>query len=244
MLIPQSAYGRLAEDSLRQSVSARRRSGGGARDLPAERRERHARAGAAGRERHQVGAGRCPVPAGGARGPPVSCAAPCLERRDQQEPAIPRHRAMGLSPISAARRRWSAAGIPAPDPKGWSKFVQSYSKTYGAAPPRIASLAYDAVSLAVSLSANPPGQRYTTTQLTRRQRLSGVDGLFRLLPDGTSERGLAILEVRADGPQVIEPAPAISPPPAILKLRRRARRSAGRARGGLCRVAASGRKCA
>lgn len=96
---------------------------------------------------------------------------------------------------------------PAPDPKGWSGFVQRYSKTYGSTPPRIASLAYDAVSLAVSLSQNPPGQRYTPAQLTRPSGFAGVDGLFRLLPDGTSQRGLAILEVRERGPQVLEPAP-------------------------------------
>ncbi|MGH6827145.1 penicillin-binding protein activator [Methyloceanibacter sp.] len=97
--------------------------------------------------------------------------------------------------------------FPAPDPKGWSDFVAKYAKTYGSTPPRIASLAYDAVSLAVSLSPNPPGQRYTATTLTRGSGFAGVDGLFRLLPDGTSERGLAILEVREYGPQMIEPAP-------------------------------------
>ncbi|MGC2409809.1 MAG: penicillin-binding protein activator [Methyloceanibacter sp.] len=96
---------------------------------------------------------------------------------------------------------------PAPDPKGWSNFTASYAKTYGATPPRIASLAYDAVSLAVSLSQNPPGQRYTLAQLTRASGFAGVDGLFRLLPDGTSERGLAILQVREYGPEVLEPAP-------------------------------------
>ena len=96
---------------------------------------------------------------------------------------------------------------PAPDPKGWSKFAASYTKTYGDTPPRLASLAYDAVSLAVSLSQNPPGQRYTEAQLTRGSGFAGVDGLFRLLPNGTSERGLAILEVREGGPQVLQPAP-------------------------------------
>ena len=96
---------------------------------------------------------------------------------------------------------------PAPDPKGWSKFAASYAKTYGDTPPRLASLAYDAVSLAVSLSQNPPGQRYTEAQLTRGSGFAGVDGLFRLLPNGTSERGLAILEVREGGPQVLQPAP-------------------------------------
>jgi ABC-type branched-subunit amino acid transport system substrate-binding protein len=96
---------------------------------------------------------------------------------------------------------------PAPDPKGWSAFTERYSKTYGDTPPRIASLAYDAVSLAVSLSQNPPNDRYTPAQLTRGSGFAGVDGLFRLLPDGTSQRGLAVLQVGEYGPQMLEPAP-------------------------------------
>jgi hypothetical protein len=96
----------------------------------------------------------------------------------------------------------------APDPKGWANFTANYAKTYGATPPRIASLGYDAVSLAVTLSQNPRGQRFTQPQLTRSSGFSGVDGLFRLSPDGTSERGLAILEVRENGPRVLEPAPS------------------------------------
>ena len=99
------------------------------------------------------------------------------------------------------------AWFPAADPKGWSNFTASYAKTYGATPPRIASLAYDAVSLAVSLSQNPPGQRYTPALLTRASGFAGVDGLFRLLPDGTSERGLAILEVRDYGAQLLDLPP-------------------------------------
>ncbi|HUW74801.1 MAG TPA: penicillin-binding protein activator, partial [Methyloceanibacter sp.] len=96
---------------------------------------------------------------------------------------------------------------PAPDPKGWNGFAQRYAKTYGGTPPRIASLGYDAMSLAVSLSQNPQGQRYTYSQLTRSSGFAGVDGLVRLLPDGTSERGLAVLEVRPGAPAVISPAP-------------------------------------
>ncbi len=96
---------------------------------------------------------------------------------------------------------------PAPDPKGWNSFASRYAKTFGGTPPRIASLGYDAMSLAVSLSQNPQGQRYSFSQLTRPSGFAGVDGLVRLLPDGTSERGLAILEVRPGSPSVISPAP-------------------------------------
>ena len=95
----------------------------------------------------------------------------------------------------------------APDPKGWNGFADGYAKTFGGTPPRIASLAYDAMSLAVSLSNNPQGERYSYAQLTRGSGFAGVDGLFRLLPDGTSERGLAILEVRPGAPMVIDQAP-------------------------------------
>lgn len=97
--------------------------------------------------------------------------------------------------------------FPAPDPKGWRAFTQRYVKTYETTPPRLASLAYDAVAIAITLSSGRPGRRYTPNLLTRQRGFAGVDGLFRLLPDGTSERGLAILEVQKFGARVVQPAP-------------------------------------
>ena len=49
------------------------------------------------------------------------------------------------------------AWYPGPDPRGWEDFAQKFAKSYGQAPPRIASLAYDAVSLAILLSS-PGGE--------------------------------------------------------------------------------------
>lgn len=111
------------------------------------------------------------------------------------------------SPDIGSQKALVGGWFPAADPSGWNGFAQRYQKTYGSQPPRLASLAYDAVSLAVSLSNNPPGDRYTRGQLTRSTGFAGVDGLFRLLPDGTAERGLAILEVQPSGPRVIDQAP-------------------------------------
>lgn len=113
---------------------------------------------------------------------------------------------------------WDYAGIgkeqaliggwfSAADPKGWTDFTKRYVETYNDVPPRLASLAYDAVSLAISLSSNPEGKRFTAAQLTRSSGFNGIDGLFRLKPDGTSERGFAILEVQRFGNQVIDRAP-------------------------------------
>ncbi len=99
------------------------------------------------------------------------------------------------------------AWFPAADPSGWQDFTKRYVETYGDPPPRLASLAYDAVSLAATLSDGSRGNRYTADRLTRDSGFSGVDGLFRLRDNGLSQRGLAILEVQRFGTNVVDPAP-------------------------------------
>lgn len=100
--------------------------------------------------------------------------------------------------------------FPAPDPRGWRDFAERFGKNYASAPPRIASLAYDAVTIAVGLSkSGARGTRFSAENLTRASGFSGVDGPVRLLPDGTAERGLAVLEVQSFGARVVDPAAAI-----------------------------------
>ena len=207
-LIPQSAYGRIAETAFARAVS----SGGGQAAVRATfpPNDSTAMLGPVRQVANAIKSGQSVdalfLPAGRDELPEL---APLLA---SEELSSGRVQFIGTGqwdyPNIGSDRALVGGWYPAPDPKGWSNFVQRYSKTYGAAPPRIASLAYDAISLAVSLSANPPGQRYTPTQLTRPTGFSGVDGLFRLLSDGTCERGLAILEVREGGPQMIDPAPS------------------------------------
>lgn len=109
---------------------------------------------------------------------------------------------MGKEP--ALQGGWFAA----PDPAGWRSFVTRFQATYGAQPPRIATLSYDAVSLAAALARQPQGQRYTAENLTNSSGFSGVDGIFRFQPSGLNQRGLAILEVQAGGDaRVIQAAP-------------------------------------
>jgi branched-chain amino acid transport system substrate-binding protein len=107
-------------------------------------------------------------------------------------------------PNAGHEARLVGAWYPAPDPRAWTDFSQKYAKTYGQAPPRIASLAHDAVSLAIALSGGTDGQRYAAAQLTRTGGFTGVDGAFRLLPDGGTDRTLAILEVQKFGARVID----------------------------------------
>jgi ABC-type branched-subunit amino acid transport system substrate-binding protein len=207
-LIPQSAYGRIAETAFARAVA----SGGGQAAVRASfpPDDSTAMLGPVRQIANAVKSGQgidaLFLPAGRDELPEL---APLLA---SEQLSSGRVQFIGTGqwdyPNIGGDRALLGGWYPAPDPKGWSSFVQRYSKTYGGAPPRIASLAYDAISLAVSLSANPPGQRFTAAQLTRPTGFSGVDGLFRLLSDGTCERGLAILEVREGGPQVIDPAPS------------------------------------
>ncbi len=100
---------------------------------------------------------------------------------------------------------------PSPDPRGWQEFSGRFAKNFGQAPPRLASLAYDAVNMAISLAKNPPSQRFTLASLTRPSGFQGVDGLFRFTTNGHSIRGLAILQVKKFGSQVIDQAPRTLP---------------------------------
>jgi ABC-type branched-subunit amino acid transport system substrate-binding protein len=105
------------------------------------------------------------------------------------------------------------AWYAAPDPRGWSDFSQKYAKSYGQSPPRIAALAYDAVGMAIALSAGEEGQRYGPAQLTRATGFTGIDGAFRLQADGGTDRSLAILEVQKFAAGVVDPAPALGAAP-------------------------------
>ena len=48
---------------------------------------------------------------------------------------------------------------------------------------------------------------FSPAALTNPSGFAGVDGIFRLRPDGLVERGLAVLEMHRGGNVVIDPAP-------------------------------------
>lgn len=207
VLVPQTAYGRIAEAAFAKAVA----SGGGRAPVRASFPSGNA-SGMAGPVKQIASAIKSGqqidalfLPAGRGELPSL---APLLASAGLTSASV-QFIGTGQWDYPNIGRQQALVGgwYPAPDPKGWNKFAESYAKTFGGTPPRIASLGYDAMSLAVSLSPNPQGQRYTYTQLTRASGFAGVDGLFRLLPDGTSQRGLAVLEVTPSGPRVISPAP-------------------------------------
>ncbi len=64
---------------------------------------------------------------------------------------------------------------------------------------RTATLAYDAVALVAALARTQGGAALLADVLTNPSGFAGIDGLFRFRPDGTNERGLAVMRVGNDG---------------------------------------------
>ncbi len=115
-------------------------------------------------------------------------------------------------PVISRDDRLIGGWYAATDPASWAAFSEKFQKTFGQAPPRLATLAYDAVSIAITLSRNPGPARFTAENLTKPGGFSGIDGAIRLKTNGRSERGLAVLEIEKYRSVVIDPAPAFEAP--------------------------------
>jgi len=93
------------------------------------------------------------------------------------------------------------------DPNARTDFEQRYQRVFGQEPHRLSSLSYDAILLAAFLSAERGSSGFTRNAIERSEGFLGSDGVFRFRHDGSIERGLAIMEVRASGAMPIDAAP-------------------------------------
>ncbi|HEY7382780.1 MAG TPA: penicillin-binding protein activator [Beijerinckiaceae bacterium] len=109
-------------------------------------------------------------------------------------------RAFGTAALQGG---WFAA----PDSSGFNAFAERYRARFGSDPTRVATLSYDAVSLAAALARTQGSQRFSETVLTSSSGFAGADGVFRFRADGTNERALAVIEVRNGAAATVSPAP-------------------------------------
>jgi ABC-type branched-subunit amino acid transport system substrate-binding protein len=96
--------------------------------------------------------------------------------------------------------------FPAPAKQGYEDFARKYRSAYGSTPPRNATLAYDATVLAIGLVRQYGADRFQASVLTSPSGFAGVDGVFRFLPSGLTERRFAVYEVTGSGARIISPA--------------------------------------
>ena len=91
------------------------------------------------------------------------------------------------------------------DDKNKIKFLSDYEKIFTEEPSRLASLAYDAVTISDLVTKNSSST--LIENIERIQGFYGIDGLVRFGSDGIPERGLAIYKIENGRFKVISPAP-------------------------------------
>jgi ABC-type branched-subunit amino acid transport system substrate-binding protein len=212
-LIPETAYGNAVEAEFREVVARR-----GARVAAVERYPAGAPGPAVERLARVI------------TGPAATADALFIPETAEAMPAVAA--ALTKAGFSPGRVRpigtalWNEPGLfalPAlqggrfasPDRSGFSSFSGRYQARFGSVPPRVASLAYDAVTLAAALARQYGSQRFAETTLTSGSGFAGVDGTFRFRPDGQSERALAVYEIRNNAAPVVSPAPRVLAKPGI-----------------------------
>jgi branched-chain amino acid transport system substrate-binding protein len=99
------------------------------------------------------------------------------------------------------------AWFSAPDDSGFDAFAERYKAKFNSDPARLATLSYDAVTLAAALARNGGSDPFNQAALTNISGFNGADGVFRFRADGTNERGLAVMEIDDEAAKVISPAP-------------------------------------
>ncbi len=90
----------------------------------------------------------------------------------------------------------------------YNQYATKYRVRYGRSPLRLSSLGYDSVLLIARVAREwRPGARFPVSQLTDPQGFIGVDGSFRFMPNGLTERALEVHEIQAGKFVTINAAP-------------------------------------
>ena len=94
-----------------------------------------------------------------------------------------------------------------PDTTVSAQFESRYATAFGGLPHPLAGLAYDGIAAIGALVAAGKSNALSAAVLTQSQGFQGTAGIFRLLPDGTNERGLAVAQIQNNQVVIVDPAP-------------------------------------
>jgi ABC-type branched-subunit amino acid transport system substrate-binding protein len=205
-LIPDTPYGRLVEAQFQQEVAQR-----GGRVVMLERYSSTAALPAVMAKIAQVAGGASPQ-------------VDALFIPEQSERLVFVAQALTQAQINTSKVKVMGTGVwnepriftesglagawfVAPEQTGFNAFSKRYQARFGGEPGRIATIGYDAVSLAAALVRTQGDKRFSESVITNSAGFSGVDGVFRFQPDGTNDRALAIYEINNGTTRVISGAP-------------------------------------
>ena len=126
--------------------------------------------------------------------------------------AYPQFQFMGITqwnvpPATLQLRGLQDGWFPLPDPALTAQFEARYTQAFGQAPHPIAGLAYDGIAAIGALIGTGSPDALSRASLTQGSGFVGVNGVFRFMPDGTNQRGLALATIRDNSVVILEPAP-------------------------------------
>lgn len=114
------------------------------------------------------------------------------------------------NPITLKEPSLVGGVFASPDPLIQERFNQRFETAFGRRPHTLGALGYDALAAigAMTAEARSAGSSYpfSIEAMTAPAGFVGVNGVFRFLPNGLNERALAILEVTSTGFEVVDPA--------------------------------------
>ncbi|MEL6701115.1 MAG: penicillin-binding protein activator, partial [Pseudomonadota bacterium] len=120
---------------------------------------------------------------------------------------------LGLSRWDADPRLHTLSGVQGgwfamPDRGRDAAFKARFASTHETQPHILASTAYDGIAAIGSLWARGGDAPLSPQRLTQGAGFQGATGVFRLLPDGTNERGLAIGSIQGNQVVTVDAAPS------------------------------------
>jgi hypothetical protein len=95
-----------------------------------------------------------------------------------------------------------------PDTAAQQAFESRYRAQFGSDPHPLAGLAFDGIAAVGALVRQGRSDALTARALTQGSGFQGANGVFRIRPDGTNERGLAVATVRNNQVTILDPAPS------------------------------------
>lgn len=114
---------------------------------------------------------------------------------------------LDIPPEALRQTGLQGAWFALPDETVNATFRARYAEAYDSAPHLLAGLAYDGVAAVGALVAQRRPDALSAAALTTPAGFAGVGGAFRLRPDGTSDRALAVGQVDQGSVVILDPAP-------------------------------------
>lgn len=119
---------------------------------------------------------------------------------------------LGLTQWNSAPQALALPGLQGglfaiPDQNMMNLFRDRYAAAYGDNPHPLAGLSYDGIAAIGALVKRGNANALTKQALTSPQGIQGTSGIFRLLPNGLNERGLAVATIRNNQTVILEAAP-------------------------------------